>query len=374
MNLAGMAEERIPPADLRAATRPQREELIRAFTEVLDSGHFLLGPRLQRFEADFAAFTGAAEAVGVASGLDAMELTLRALGIGPGDEVVVPSNTYFATWLAVTKVGATPVPVEPRLETYNIDPDLVEAAITPRTRMLLPVHLYGQPADMAPLMEIAARHGLTVMDDCAQAHGARYRGRPVGSLADVSAWSFYPTKNLGALADAGAVTTDRADLADQLRVLRNYGSRERYVNEVLGTNSRMDEIQAALLAVRLRRLEAENEHRQDVARRYREALAGTAVALPEVIPDAEPVWHQFVVRHPRRDALRAHLAAAGVDTLVHYPVPPHLQAAYAHLGWGEGAFPISERIHREVLSLPMGEHVGADEVERVAEAVAAFGG
>jgi dTDP-4-amino-4,6-dideoxygalactose transaminase len=362
----------IAAVDLRPPIQAQREELLQACAEVLDSGWLILGPQVERFEAAFAETCGTRRCVGVASGLDALELSLRALGIGAGDEVVVPSNAYFASWLAVTRAGALPVPVEPRLSTYNLDPGLIEAAVTPRTRAILPVHLYGQPCEMDAIGEIATRRGLAVVEDAAQAHGARFRGLPAGSLGDAAGWSFYPTKNLGALGDAGAVTTDRDELADDVRVRRDYGTRVRYVNEVLGCNSRLDELQAALLRVRLRRLEAENAHRRQLAAWYTEALAGSPVTLPEVAEGAEPVWHQYVVRHPRREALRDHLQAQGIGTLVHYPVPPHLQGAYAGLGLGQGAFPLSELIHREVVSLPMGLHVGRVEVERVAAAVHDF--
>lgn len=344
----------IPFLDLRQVNARSRQDLRDAFDRVLDSGWYVMGEELKTFESEFAAYCDARHCVGVANGLDALTLALRALDIGPGHEVIVPSNTYIATWLAVTTVGATPVPVEPNPRTFNIDPSRVEAAITPRTRAIMPVHLYGQPADLGPLLDIARRHRLKVVEDGAQAHGARYRGVPLGGHGDAVAWSFYPGKNLGALGDGGAVTTHDAELAERVRVLRNYGSRVKYHNEVAGTNSRLDELQAALLRVKLRHLDADNQRRAVLAHRYLEELRGPGLVLPSVPAYATPVWHLFVVRHPQRDLLAQRLAAAGVGTVIHYPVPPHRQPAYAGLGLQEGALPVAEVIHREVLSLPMG--------------------
>jgi dTDP-4-amino-4,6-dideoxygalactose transaminase len=358
--------------DVGAGYRELRDGIDRAVARVLDSGWYLLGRELESFERAFADVAGVKHCVGVASGLDALQLGLRAMGVEPGTEVIVPSNTYVATWLAPTHLGATPVPVEPVEPTYNIDPDRVEAAITPRTRAIVPVHLYGQPADVDPIVEIAGRHGLRVLEDAAQAHGARYRGRPVGGLGDAAAWSFYPGKNLGAFGDAGAVTTNDDRIADRVRLLRNYGSRVKYRNETVGFNSRMDELQAAVLEVKLRHLAAWNARRATVASRYLGSLEGSGVLLPEVPDWAEPAWHLFVVRSSRRDALQAHLAEAGIETLIHYPIPPHRQDAYAFLGLGAGSLPISEAIHREVLSLPMGPHLDEPGATRVVEAVIEF--
>jgi dTDP-4-amino-4,6-dideoxygalactose transaminase len=293
--------------------------------------------------------------------------------IGAGDEVIVPSNTYVATWLAVSHAGATPVAVEPDDRTYNLDPARVEEAITPRTRAIMPVHLYGQTADMDAIKEIAAPYGLKVIEDAAQAHGARYKGRPAGSLGDAAGFSFYPGKNLGAMGDGGAITTDDDALADRLRVLRNYGSRVKYYNEAKGFNSRLDELQAALLRVKLARLGAWNERRKRIAARYLESFEGVPdLAPPFVAPDADPVWHLFVVRHPRRDELQQHLASRGVGTLIHYPVPPHLQQAYAELGSAPGSYPLAERQAREVLSLPMGPHLSDEEADYVVSALSSF--
>jgi len=344
----------LPFLDLKAINAAQRAELVQAFERVLDSGWYVLGQEVAAFESEYAQWCGAGHAVGVANGLDALVLTLRALGIGPGDEVIVPSNTYIATWLAVSAVGARPVPVEPDAASFNLDPARIEVAITPRTRAVMPVHLYGQACDMAAILAIARRRGLRVVEDGAQAHGARWAGRRLGAHGDAVAWSFYPGKNLGALGDGGAVTTDDATLAERIRVLRNYGSRVKYHNEVIGTNSRLDELQAALLRVKLRSLDAGNARRGEIAAQYGAGLRGPGLQLPRAAAAADPVWHLYVVRHPQRDRLAAALAAAGIGTVIHYPVAPHLQPAYAALGWGPGSLLLSETLHREVLSLPIG--------------------
>lgn len=339
----------------------------------MDSGWYVLGREVQAFEEEFAAYCGAKYCVGVANGLDALHLILRAMEIGAGDEVIVPANTYIATWLAVSYAGAQPVPVEPDERTYNIDPARIEAAITPRTKAILAVHLYGQTADMEPIKEIAVRHGLKVIEDAAQAHGARYKGFRAGNLGDAAGFSFYPSKNLGAFGDGGAVVTNDAALAEKVRVLRNYGSQVKYYNEVKGYNSRLDELQAALLRVNLTKLDEWNERRRQAANLYLQALGETTdLRLPFVPEELEPVWHLFVVRHPKRDALQKHLAATGIGTLIHYPLPPHLQKAYLDMGFTQGAFPLSERIAEEVLSLPMGAHMSDDEVDYVASQISSF--
>ena len=364
----------IPFLDLRSINLAQRAELVAAFENVLDSGWYVMGEELKRFEAEYADYCEAAHCVGVGNGLDALSLALRALGIGPGDEVIVPSNTYIATWLAVSHLGATPVPVEPAPGTFNIDPAQVERHITSRTRAIMPVHLYGMPADLAPLLEIARRHGLKVVEDGAQAHGSRYRGRRVGAHGDAVAWSFYPGKNLGALGDGGAVTTNDPELAERLRVLRNYGSKVKYHNEVIGTNSRLDELQAALLRVKLRRLDADNARRAQVAAHYLRGLDGLAdrsLVLPSVPAGMDPVWHLFVVRHPRRDLLASRLADAGVGSMIHYPIPPHRQPAYAFAGIAAGSLPESEAMHAQVLSLPIGPTQSDEQTQRVIDALRA---
>lgn len=344
----------IPFLDLGAAYRELQSQIDDAVARVLASGHYILGPEVDAFESEFAAYCEASNCIGLANGLDALHLALRAMGVGPGDEVIVPSNTYIATWLAVSQCGATPVPVEPDERTYNIDPSLIEAAITPRTRIILPVHLYGQPADMDPILAIARKHGLRVLEDGAQAHGARYKGRRIGSHGDAVAWSFYPGKNLGALGDGGAITTDDPELADRLRVLRNYGSRVKYVNDVQGYNSRLDPIQAAVLRVKLRHLDEWNTRRTAVALQYLDGLAGCALDRPLVPEWAQPAWHLFVIGHPQRNALQSHLSDAGIGSLIHYPIPPHKQAAYAEAAFSADAFPIASRMADAVLSLPIG--------------------
>ena len=360
---------KVPFLDLGAATAELSDEIEAAIARVVASGWYLRGAETERFEAEFATYCEAGHAIGVGNGLDALTLVLRALGIGPGDEVVVPSHTFIATWLSVTQVGATPVPVEPRAATGNIDPERVEAAIGPRTRAIVPVHLYGQPADLDPVLEIAARHGLPVVEDAAQAHGARYKGRRIGAHGVAATWSFYPGKNLGALGDGGAVTTDDADLARKVRELANYGSAEKYVHDERGVNSRLDEIQAAVLSVKLARLDAWNERRRTIAARYLGALADTPLALPAVPNWAEPVWHLFAARHAERDGFRERLAARGVATLVHYPIPAHRQGAYADAGHAANAFPVANDLSATLVSLPIGPHMTGEQVDTVIDAV-----
>jgi dTDP-4-amino-4,6-dideoxygalactose transaminase len=361
----------VPFLDLKAIFARQSADLARAFDRVCQSGWYILGDEVQRFEEDYAAYCGAAHAIGVANGLEALSLSLRALGIGPGDDVLVPSNTYIATWLAVTHVGANPVPVEPCPDTCNMDPARLEVALTARTRAVMPVHLYGQPADLDPILAFARARSLAVVEDGAQAHGARYRGKTLGAHGHAVAWSFYPGKNLGGMGDGGAITTDDAELAARLRTLRNYGSARKYHNDVIGWNSRLDELQAALLRVRLPLLDADNARRRAIAARYLAGLGHPRITLPVVLEGTEPVWHLFVIRHPDRAMLQARLAERGISTMIHYPVAPHRQPAYAALGMAEGSLPISEALHREVLSLPIGPTMSDGEVERVIEAVLA---
>lgn len=359
----------IPFLDLKASYTELKSEIDGAVVRVLDSGWYIGGVEVDGFESDYADYCGAAHCVGVANGLDALYLALRAMEVGPGDEVIVPSNTYIATWLAVSHCGATPVPVEPDGRTCNIDPALIEAAITSRTKVILPVHLYGQPADMDPILALARKHGLLVLEDGAQAHGARYKGRRLGAHGDAVAWSFYPGKNLGAMGDGGAVTTHDERIADRIRVLRNYGSRVKYVNEVQGYNSRLDPIQAAILRVKLAHLDDWNARRGAIARLYQDGLAATGLTLPHVPEWADPVWHLYVVRHRERDALQHLLTQAGVATMIHYPIPPHLQSAYASLGFGRGSFPVSEALHDQVLSLPISPSQTAEATGIVIDAI-----
>ena len=358
---------RVPFNDLRPLVRALASELRGATERVMASGWFVLGPELEAFEREFADYLGRAHAVGVASGTDAIELSLRALDIGPGDEVITVSHTAVATVLAIERTGATPVlcDIDPR--TYTLSPAAVRAAIGARSRAIVPVHLYGHPADMDALGSLAARHGLAVVEDCAQAHGARFRGRRVGSFGELAAFSFYPTKNLGALGDGGAVATDDAALAERLRRLRNLGQRDRYHHVERGQNSRLDELQAAVLRVKLAHLDRHNEIRRGLAAAYRGRLRGAAP--PEEGPGCEHVFHLFVARHPRRDELQRGLAARGVETLIHYPIPVHLQEAYRSLGVRPGRLPQTEAAAREVLSLPLFVGLDARRQDEVLDAV-----
>jgi len=359
----------IPFLDLKAPHVELHSEIDAAIARVLDSGWYILGPEVEAFEAEFAGYCQADHAIGLANGLDALHLALRAMDVGPGDEVIVPSNTYIATWLAVSQCGAVPVPVEPDPATHNIDPARIEAAITPRTRVILPVHLYGQPVDLDPILAIARKHGLRVLEDGAQAHGARYKGRRIGGHGDVVAWSFYPGKNLGALGDGGAITTHDPELADRIRVLRNYGSRVKYVNDVQGYNSRLDPLQAAVLRVKLKHLDEWNARRAALARLYCDGLVSDSLILPHVPDWAQPAWHLFVVRHRQRDDLQRALSEAGIGSLIHYPIPPHKQQAYAEAGYPADAFPLASQLADEVLSLPMGPQMALDQVDTVVAAL-----
>lgn len=361
---------KVPFLELKPGYDELRGELDAAYHRVQESGWYLLGIELELFESEFAAYCQTKFCVGVGNGLDALHLILRGYHIGAGDEVIVPSNTYIATWLAVSYAGATPVPIEPDPETFNIAPERIEKAITSKTKALMPVHLYGQPANMDPILSIARKHDLKVIEDNAQAHGARYKGRRTGSLGDAAAISFYPGKNLGALGDAGAITTNDGQLADRVRTLRNYGSKKKYYNDCQGYNSRMDELQAAFLRTKLKKLDEWNARRRTVATRYFTALAGsTALALPSVPEWAEPVWHLFAVRHPHRGELQDSLAVAGIGTQIHYPIPPHLSGAYAEMGWKPGDFPLAEEIAQTELSLPIGPHLEPEMQEIVIQAI-----
>jgi dTDP-4-amino-4,6-dideoxygalactose transaminase len=359
----------IPFLDLAATHALIEHDILDALQRVVRAGQFILGPEVEAFEREFAAYCGAEHCVGVGNGLDALFLILRASGIGSGDEVLVPANTFIATWLAVSHAGATPVPVEPLETSYNIDPAAIERAINSRTRAIIPVHLYGQSADMDAVKKIAARHGLLVIEDAAQAHGGRYKGNPAGSLGAAAAFSFYPGKNLGALGDGGAVVTSDADLARRIRQLRNYGSEIKYDHQLAGFNSRLDELQAAVLRVKLRHLDDWNARRRSAAAYYLSRLLPARIGLPAVPHFADPAWHLFVIRSERRDALRVALAAKSIETGIHYPVPPHMQPAYAHLEMPAGSLPISERLHAQVLSLPIGPTITQEQLARVVEII-----
>jgi dTDP-4-amino-4,6-dideoxygalactose transaminase len=358
----------VPFLDFKAMHSSMRPALDAAYNRVVDSSSFILGKELELFESEFASYSETKHAIGVANGLDALFLALKAMGIGAGDEVIVPSNTYIATWLAVSYAGATPVPVEPDPLTFNLDANRIEAAISTRTRAIMPVHLYGQPADMDAINAIALKYNLKVLEDAAQAHGARYKGRRVGTLGDAAGFSFYPGKNLGALGDGGAITTNDDALAARLRVLRNYGSERKYHNEVKGFNSRLDELQAAFLREKLKLLDGWNVQRRSIADRYRDALAESGLAVPQVPDWAEPVWHLFVVRSATRQVLIDALAERGIGTMIHYPVPPHRQPAYAELRLNEGSLPVAEAIHNEVLSLPIWPQMTVAQVAAVVSA------
>ena len=363
----------VPFLDMKSPYQELRSELDDAYRRVMESGWYILGEEVEAFEREFAAYCGVKHCIGVGNGLEALHLILRAYSIGEGDEVIVPANTYIATWLAISYAGAVPVPVEPDGRTYNLNPDLIERAITPRTRAVLPVHLYGQPADMDPILDVAHRHDLKVIEDAAQAHGASYKGRRAGALGDAAGWSFYPGKNLGALGDAGGITTSDDELADRVRVLRNYGSRVKYYNEVKGYNSRLDPLQAAFLRAKLPFLDDWNQRRKSVATVYRQKLAGIeGLTLPHVPDGIEPSWHIFAVRHQDRDGLQKHLTDAGVGTLIHYPVPPHLSDAYAEMGCKAGDYPITEQIASTILSIPMGPHLPAEHMQQVVDSVESF--
>jgi len=354
---------KIPFLDLKQPYSELKEELDQAYKRVMDSGWYIHGEELKAFEAEFADYCNVKYCIGVGNGLDALHLILRTMGIGEGDEVIVPSNTFIATWLAVSYAGATPVPVEPDEKTYNIDPNRIEAAITNKTKAIMPVHLYGQPVDMDPILKIAARHHLKVIEDAAQAHGARYKGKRTGGLGDAAGFSFYPGKNLGAFGDGGAVTTNDSTLAERVRRLSNYGSQVKYAHDVKGFNSRLDELQAALLRVKLRHLDEWNARRLELVEEYRRLLNGLNVILPYTSFGFESVYHLFVIRVKKRDDLQAGLKAAGIETLIHYPVPPHKQGAYREMQ--DCPLPIAEGLSREILSLPMGPHLTMEMVEDI---------
>lgn len=368
---------KVPFLDLKAPHVELADELGAAYQDVVRSGWFIHGKHVKEFEQQFAEYCEAKHCIGVGNGLDALHLILRGYDIGPADEVIVPSNTFIATWLAVSHAGATPVAVEPSSTTHNLNPKLIERAITPRTKAIMPVHLYGTPAAMEEICAIAATHGLKVIEDAAQAHGARHRGRRVGSLGDAAGFSFYPGKNLGALGDGGAITTNDDQLAERLALLRNYGSRVKYEHEVVGYNSRLDELQAAFLNVKLQHLDRWNAQRRRLVRRYLAGLAETDLTLPTIDSMNESVWHLFVVRSRARDELRAALASKGIETVVHYPKAPHLQLAYGHSPYSiadlsGSRLATAELLQGEVLSLPLFPQMTDAQVDYVVEACRAF--
>ena len=361
---------KVPFLDLTAPYQELKTDLDAAYKRVIESSWYILGEEVEAFEHEFAAYCGVKHCIGVGNGLEALHLILRAYDIGEGDEVIVPANTFIATWLAVSYAGAKPVPVEPDPHTYNLDPNLLEAAITPQTKVIMPVHLYGQPSDMDPILQIAEENNLKVIEDAAQAHGARYKGRISGNLGHAAGFSFYPGKNLGALGDAGAIVTNDDTLAEQVRMLRNYGSKVKYYHEIKGVNSRLDEMQAAFLRAKLIHLDEWNKRRKIIADYYLENLVDLPDLILPFVPDwAAPVWHIFVIQTPHRESLQQFLKRKGVGTLIHYPMPPHLSKAYADLGLEKGAFPISEAIASSELSLPIGPHLSLDDAEYVVNTI-----
>ncbi len=362
----------VPFVTFRPMEKELDKELRAAFEEVYQASWYIEGKQDEKFEKAFAEYCGVNYCVGVGNGLDALMLPLKAMGIGSGDEVIVPSNTYIATALAVTYAGAKVVFVEPDIKTYNIDPSKIEAAITDRTKAIMPVHLYGQSCDMDPIMEIAKRYNLKVIEDCAQAHGATYKGRKIGTFGDACGYSFYPGKNLGALGDAGAFTTNDEDLAKKVKAIANYGSDYKYHHVYQGNNSRLDELQAAFLSVKLPHLDRMNAFRREVAKKYMEGIKNPLVTLPYVPDYATPVWHIFAIRCDRRDELQAYLKENGIGTNNHYPIPMHLQGAYADMGFKKGDFPIAEEISDTQISIPMYYGMTDEEINYVIDKINEF--
>lgn len=349
--------------DLKEINKKYEAELVDVVKQVIDSGWFVLGAQVIEFEREFADYCGAKYCVGVGNGLDALHLILLAYGVGPNDEVIVPANTYIATWLAVSYTGAKIVPVDPDPNTYNITADSIEKAITNKTKAVIAVHLYGQPCDMDPIKESCRRNNIYLIEDAAQAHGATYKGRKVGSLSDAAGFSFYPGKNLGALGDGGAVTTNDIDLANKIRELRNYGSKVKYVNGVIGYNSRLDEIQAAFLRIKLRDLDLSNKHRVKVANEYMVNLCSlSGIKTPTISPECNSVWHLFTLQSDCREKILKSLEDFGIECMIHYPIPPHLQEAYKFLDYKMGSFPVAESIHKKIFSLPISPTIADSEV------------
>lgn len=355
--------------DLKAPYLELKEEIDSSYQRVMDSGWYILGNEVENFETEFGNYCNAKHCIGVANGLEALYLVLKAWNIGPGDEVIVPANTYIATWLAITHTGAKPVPVEPNINTYNINPDLISKALTAKTKAIIPVHLYGQPADIGPIIDLAEKKNIYVLEDSAQAQGAQYRQKISGNLGDAAAFSFYPGKNLGAFGDGGAITTNNGTLADRIRVLRNYGSRLKYCNETIGFNSRLDELQAAFLRVKLKYLNCWNHRREKIANIYLNEISNKNIVLPEVLEGTKPVWHIFPIRVENRDFVQKTLKSQGIETMIHYPIPPHLSDAYKTMGHYSGEFPITETISNQELSIPIGPHLNDEQIASIIQAL-----
>lgn len=362
---------KIPFNSLKYGFEKYRDEYIQAATRVLDSGWYVLGKEVEAFESEFAKWLGLDHCVGLNSGLDALILALKALEIAKGDEVIVPANTYIATVLGITQNGATPVFVEPD-KYHNIDPEKIESAITKNTKAILVVHLYGQPCRMDEIMEIANKHGIPVVEDCAQSHGATFNNKMTGTFGKISCFSFFPTKNLGAFGDAGAIATNDCELAEKVRMYRNYGSKEKYYNEVQGVNSRLDEIQAALLRIKLSHLEEITIERNMIAQKYLNGISNHLIQLPKIYPKARHVWHLFVVQTEKRDQLAEHLKTFGISTQIHYPVPPHLAEAYAGLGYQRGSFPITEKEADTIISLPLFNGMKQENIDHIIDVINKF--
>ena len=356
---------KIPFLDLKRTHNYLNKEISAALSRVHKSGEYILGNEVEKFERNYANYCNAKFCLGVANGLDALKLSLLALGVGKGDQVIVPAHTFIATWLAVSHVGAIPIPIEPDPSSYNIDPSLIEKKINKKTKAIIIVHLYGLPADINSIRKIAKKNKLYVVEDAAQAHGAKYKDKKIGAHSDIVAWSFYPGKNLGALGDGGAITTNSKKLFEIIKALRNYGSKEKYINNNIGYNSRLDSIQAAILSVKLAYLDELNNLRKKIAAQYIAALKDYCKFLPTTNQDYEPVWHLFVIRHQHRNQLRLELDKQGITTLIHYPVPPHLQKAYRHLGIKKGQLPITEKISQDCLSLPIDPLMNQKEIDYV---------
>jgi dTDP-4-amino-4,6-dideoxygalactose transaminase len=366
-------KKQIPFLDMKSPYLELKDELDAAYHRVMESGWYILGEETEAFENEFAMKVGVRYCIGVGNGLEALHLILRAYGIGIGDEVIVPANTYIASWLAVSYAGAIPVPVEPNPAFYNIDPSRIISAITDKTRAIMPVHLFGLPTPMKEIWEIAEEYGLKIIEDSAQTHGGMYKGRYAGNLGSAAGFSFYPGKNLGAFGDAGAVVTNDADLANKVKELRNYGSKIKYYNEIKGYNSRLDPLQSAFLRVKLNHLDEWNKRRQNIAEYYLRNLQGVPdLILPEIAPETIHVFHLFVIRHPKRKLLQEYLTQHGIGTLIHYPIPPHLSAAYMDFGYYPGAFPLTESIAETILSIPIGPHLGEEDAAFIVEKIREF--
>lgn len=359
----------IPFLDLHATYKELEVEIDSAVKRVLNSGFYILGPEVENFENEYAQFCDANYCVGVGNGLDAIYISLKALGVGVGDEVLVPTNTYIATWLAVSQCGARPVPVEPSIDSYNIDASLIAKAVTNKTKAIIAVHLYGRPAPLDEILSFAKQFNLKVIEDAAQAHGAIYKNKKIGGHSDMVTWSFYPGKNLGAFGDGGAITTNCEELAKKAAVIRNYGSERKYVNDVRGLNSRLDPLQAAILRVKLSKLDEWNARRIEIAKTYDDAFGSAGFYIPKEESGCRSSWHLYVLRHSNRNDIVKALDSLGVSALIHYPIPPHLQNAYSNLEYVSGDFPIAEKLSNEVFSLPIGPHLSTEDMQRVVESV-----